>query len=166
MVRGTRRIHDRIHRRIHRNRRSKQMACMRWYDLLSVLIGVSGFVWGVRSYWKLREWGLLVKYGRIVIASKGKVRVNATIQEWALWCRASEKDPDHQTTHGRVVYDLRGTRVAVLHKSFVPDSYFKQAYTFITNAIAKHGTRTKSEAPRAREGTWSAEDHTVVDKET
>lgn len=123
---------------------------MNWFGVVGSLIGVLGFAWGVRFYWELRKWAHLIKYARIVIAYKGKVKLNAPLQEWALWCKMAETD---KSSNGRVVYTLGGTRVAILRKSFVPESPMKRL-------IRKVKPTRRSDAPRSREGTWSAEDKT------
>lgn len=131
---------------------------MNWYNYLSIAFGVLGLAYAARFYWELRKWAHLIKYGRIVIAWKGKVRIQGTLEEWALWCRASEHDKEHQHRYGRELYNQGGTRVAVLHKSFVPDSLVERVIQWFKGHASARG---KSEAARSREGTWEAEDHTV-----
>lgn len=129
---------------------------MRWFDVVSIIIGLVGIAWGVRFYWELRKWAYLIKYGRVVIAFKGKVKINAPLEEWALWCKKANEEKD-KNTNGRVIYHLGGTRVAVLRQSFVPDTpvvaWFKKLKTRLNPPTAKVN-------PQVQEGVWSAEDQT------
>lgn len=121
-------------------------------SVVGVLFGVLGIAYGIRCYWELRKWAHLIKYARIVIAYKGKVKLNAPLQEWALWCKMAEQD---KSSNGRVVYTLGGTRVAILRKSFVPDPPIKR----LLHKVATRKPKQQSAAgPQVREGTWTAED--------
>lgn len=128
---------------------------MNWFGVVGILFGVFGFAYAARFYWELRKWAHLIKYARVVIAYKGKVKLNAPLQEWALWCREAEKD---KTSNGRVIYQLGGTRVAVLRKSFVPDTPIKRLLKALKSRHAQ--TPTTPVGPQVRDGSWSAEDHT------
>lgn len=123
---------------------------MNWFGVAGILFGLFGLAYAARLYLELRKWAHLVKYARIVIAYKGKVKLNAPLQEWALWCKMAEQD---KSSNGRVVYMLGGTRVAILRKSFVPDPSWKTLFKNVKQA-------GKSGASRVREGVWSAEDET------
>lgn len=132
---------------------------MDWFGIIGVTFGVFGICYAGRFYWELRRWAYLVKYGRIVVAYKGKVKLNAPIQEWALWCKMAEED---KSSNGRVLYTLGGTRIAVLRQSFVPDPPLLRVakaiiQTWKLRRLTKTGPKT---GPQVREGAWSAEDHT------
>lgn len=122
----------------------------------SFAVGVFGVAYGVRFYWELRKWAYLIKYARIVVAYKGKVKLNAPLQEWALWCKMAEED---KSANGRVVYQMGGTRVAILRKSFVPDTPLKRLVTAFRKMRRPAGPAA---GPQVSEGTWSAEDGTRI----
>lgn len=121
-----------------------------WFGIGGILFGLFGLAYAGRLYLELRRWAHLIKYGRLVVAYKGKVKMNAPLQEWALWCKMAEQE---KGSNGRVVYQLGGTRIAVLRKSFVPDSP-------ITRLFKAVKLTRQSGASRVREGAWSAEDQT------
>ena len=154
MASSSRRQHGRIYLWLYRTQLSNKVVRVNWYDYLSVLLGVVGMAYGVRCYWELRKWAYLIKYGRIVIAYKNKVKLNAPLQEWALWCRTAEYD---KSSNGRVVYSIGGTRVAILRQSFVPDTPVVRWFKVVKEKIAPRKTAAN---PQVREGTWTAEDHT------
>lgn len=127
---------------------------MLYFGIFGVAFGVFGLAWAARFYWELRKWAHLIKYGRIVIAYKNRVKLNAPIQEWALWAQAAEGD---KSSNGRVIYQLGGTRVAVLRKSFVPDYPIVRYWKVIRSRIKRP---VRKQNPQVQEGTWTAEDHT------
>ena len=123
---------------------------MNWFGVAGGIIGVLGFAWGVRFYWELRKWAHLIKYARIVVAYKGKVKLNAPLEEWALWCKMAERD---KSSNGRVVYQVGGTRVAILRKSFVPVPLWKRL-------ITRRKPTQPGPTPPVRDGSWTAQDQT------
>lgn len=123
-------------------------------SLLSLLVGIVGFAYGLRCWLELRRWAHLIKYGRIVVAYKSKVKLNAPLQEWALWAKMAESD---KSTNGRVIYTLGGTRIAILRKSFVPDSRIQRLIYKLTRP---EGKKVKA-GKRSADGTWTAQDETV-----
>lgn len=127
---------------------------MNWFDYLSWAVGAIGIFLAVGFYLELRKWAHLIKYGRIVVAYKNKVRLNAPIQEWALWAKMAERD---KSSNGRVVYSMGQTRVALIRKSFVPDPPLKRLIKKIKRTPPPQGSGT---GPQVREGSWSAEDQT------
>ena len=130
---------------------------MNWFGVVGSILGVLGISYGVRCYYELRKWVHLFKYGRVVVAYKNKVKLNAPLEEWALWCRNAEKQNSgagpRYKNGGRILYQLGGTSIAVLSKSFVPDSPVTR--------LRKRFQRTEPKVnPQVQEGTWSAKDHT------
>lgn len=116
-------------------------------DWVFLFVGVAGVAYGITCWVELRRWAHLIKYGRLVVAYKGKVRLNAPLQEWALWCRQAGKD---DATNGRVVYQLGGTRIAILKKSFVPQNRIQKLVSRLTRPEGKPARAGK----RAADGTW------------
>lgn len=129
---------------------------MDWFGVIGVAFGVFGVVYAGRFYWELRRWAHLVKYGRIVVAKKGKVILNAPIQEWALWAKMAEDD---KSTNGRVIVHQNGIKIAVLRKSFVPDNPWQRLVKRFKRTPAP--SAANAGGPQVREGVWSAEDHTA-----
>lgn len=127
---------------------------MNWFGVVGVIVGITGIAWAVRFYWELRKWAYLIKYGRIVVAYKGKVKLNAPLQEWALWAKKSEED---KTSNGRVIYHVGGTRIAVLRQSFVPDTPVVRLAKAVKAKVKKPVRRVN---PQVQEGVWKPEDHT------
>lgn len=134
---------------------------MNWFGVVGSLIGVLGFLWGVRFYLELRKWAHLIKYSRVVVAYKGKVKLNAPFEEWVLWAQYADKENSgagpKTKNGGRVLYHLGGTSIAVLSKSFVPDTPILRAYKAVRGRLKSQQQRVN---PQVQEGTWSAEDHT------
>lgn len=130
------------------------MTLSTWFGIGGTLFGLFGLAYAVRFYIELRKWAHLIKYARIVVAYKGKVKLNAPLQEWALWIRMLEED---EASNGRVLYQLGATRIAILRKSFVPDPPYLRAWKAVKARIHKPVNKVN---PQVQEGTWSAEDHT------
>ena len=123
-------------------------------DWASVIIGLTGFAYGTKFWIELRRWAHLIQYGRLVVAYKGKVKLNAPLQEWALWCKMAERE---DKVNGRVIYHLGATRIAVLRKSFVPQTRLQKLIAKLT----KPEGRKVPAGTKAADGTWSvAEDAT------
>lgn len=62
-----------------------------------------------RLYWELRKWSNICKNGRIAIAYKRKVQLQAPLTEWYLWTRKLDAKEN-----GRVVYRNGGVTVAIV----------------------------------------------------
>lgn len=120
------------------------MKALDWVFFLVTLVSVC---FTLRYWIELRRWAHLIKYGRVVVAYKAKVKLNAPLQEWALWCRAAQED---DSVNGRVIYHLGGTRIAILKKSFVPQNRFQRILTKLTRPEGKSAKAGK----RAADGTW------------
>lgn len=72
-------------------------------------LSVAGYAW-----WHTSKWAKLIAYGRIVVEYKHKVKIDASLQEWALWTKATEKDRGQvKALRGHVIYAMGGTRVAL-----------------------------------------------------
>lgn len=81
-----------------------------------VLAFVAGFALVVAAYawWHAAKWAKLIAYGRIVVEYKGKVKIDAPLQEWALWCEHTRKDKAQpERLRGHVMYVMGGTRIAL-----------------------------------------------------
>lgn len=63
---------------------------------------------------RLYRFEQLLKRARIVIAYKGKVKVNRPLDDWLRWCFQADKD---RGANGQVMYQLGGTSIAVMEKT-------------------------------------------------
>lgn len=88
---------------------------------------VTGFAVVVACYawWHAARWAKLIAYARIVVEYKGKVKVDAPLREWALWCEQTRKDKSQPAAmRGHVMYAVGGTRIALFagqkHKKVKP----------------------------------------------
>lgn len=124
-------------------------------DWVCVAFGILGFSYGIRLWIELRRWAYLIKYTRVVVAYKRKVKLNGTLQEWALWAKAGERAPDKKAG-GRTIYTIGGTTIAILRQSFVPDSPIKR----LIHKLTRPEGRNVKAGTRAVDGTWTAEDQT------
>lgn len=108
--------------------------------LFIVVLALAGFWAAVALYaWNhAAKWSKLIAYHRIVIEYKGKVKIDAPLQEWALWCRMADRDKSGQVGH--VLYGLGGTRIAIL-RGVKP---------------AKPKPVKQRGGQQVRQGTWSA----------
>lgn len=95
--------------------------------VILVLGFITGFSIVVAAYawWHAAKWAKLIAYGRIVIEYKGKVKVDAPLREWALWCEQTRKDKSQPAAmRGHVMYAVGGTRIALFaghkHKKVKP----------------------------------------------
>ena len=82
----------------------------------SLVFGMLGVALATRNYYKLWQWARECQHARITLAYKGKVKLDAPLVEWMLWCRLLEKD---KTSRGRTVYTYGGTQVAIIRKSYM-----------------------------------------------
>lgn len=92
--------------------------------ILAIVTGLSLAVAGY-AWWHAARWAKLIAYGRIVIEYKGKVKIDAPLQEWALWCKQTGKDKAQPAAlRGHVMYAMGGTRIALFagkkHKKVAP----------------------------------------------
>lgn len=75
----------------------------------AVALAVAGYAW-----WHAAKWAKLIAYARIVIEYKGKVKIDAPLREWALWCQQTGKDKSQaKAMRGHVMYVMGGTRIAL-----------------------------------------------------
>lgn len=103
-------------------------------------LAVAGYAW-----WHARKWALLIAYARIVVEYKRKVKIDAPLQEWALWCQQTKKDKSQPAAlRGHVMYAMGGTRIALFggkkHKKVQPVK-----------------PRPGTSGHQIREGTWERE---------
>jgi hypothetical protein len=96
-------------------------------EVTAALVAVTVVSLAIASYswWHASKWAQLIAYGRIVIEYKGKVKIDAPLQEWALWCKQTSKDKKQEKAlRGHVMYAMGGTRVALFsgakHKKVQP----------------------------------------------
>lgn len=81
------------------------------FGIAGITLGILGLAFALRFYWELYRWAKLLQGGRVAIARKGKVRMQAPITEIALWIRQLSKDEE---SSGRVIYRDNNTTVAIL----------------------------------------------------
>ena len=79
--------------------------------ILSLSIGAFGIAIGAASAYRLSRWERLLRRSRIVVAYKGRVKMNRPLLDWLVWARSADKDK--QTT-GHAIYKMGGTTIAVL----------------------------------------------------
>lgn len=82
-------------------------------EAVLAVVAILGWACAVWFYVHLYRWARECQQARIVIAYKRKVTVDAPIVEWLLWIREANKD---KTVGGRVIYQMSGTRVAILKR--------------------------------------------------
>lgn len=70
-------------------------------------LGVIAFVLGLRLYY----WEKQLQGARIVIAYKGRTKMNPRLIDWLLWSK--QLDSDHRV-NGQVVYRNGGTTIAIV----------------------------------------------------
>lgn len=80
-------------------------------DIAAVVIGVGGIAFGLNCYRELHKWARMCQNGRITIAYKRKVKLDAPLTEWLGWMNMLKKD---KLSGGRVIYSMGGTSVAIL----------------------------------------------------
>lgn len=74
-----------------------------------IALAIAGYAW-----WHAARWAKLIAYARIVVEYKRKVKMDAPLREWALWCKQVQKDKAQPAAmRGRVVYVMGGTRIAI-----------------------------------------------------
>jgi hypothetical protein len=110
-------------------------------------IGLFGFAFGLKCYSELRKWARQCQGARIAIAYKRKVKLQAPLIEWLMWVNQLDKDKD---SHGRVVYSIGGTSVAIT-KAVHPKRKRKWAKKPTPAQVHRPG-------PRVATGTWNNSD--------
>lgn len=80
-------------------------------DIACVIFGVLGWLAAGWFYLHLWRWARQCQHARIAIAYKQKVKLEAPLVEWLAWVKMVDKD---KQSHGRVVYRLGGTSVAIV----------------------------------------------------
>jgi hypothetical protein len=80
-------------------------------EIVSLVIGVSGVLFGVNCYWHLRKWARDCQQATVAIAYKRKVVMSPTLVELVLWSR---KVPDKQ--NGQVFYKAPNVTVAIIKR--------------------------------------------------
>jgi hypothetical protein len=120
--------------------------------IASLVIAALAVAFAVRFYWELWKWARQCQHARIVVAYKNRVRLNAPLVEWLLWCNQLDEDKD---ANGRVIYAIGGSSVAIVKKSFMRERISHKLIRSVRPQKAK-----ATSAPRVRQGTWSAQDET------
>lgn len=82
-----------------------------WFTVIESAITVLAVACAIWFYAELRRWAKFVKYGRIAVAYKRKVVIDAPMQEWVLWMKMLHGDG---ASNGRVVYQMGNTRIAIV----------------------------------------------------
>jgi len=108
----------------------------------AVVAAVLAIAFAIRCYVELRRWANVCSYGRIAIAYKRKVQLQAPLTEWYLWTR---KLGDSE--NGRVVYRNGGVTVAIV-KQVTPPGRLR----------SKLRRRKVEPQAQAKQGTWSMGD--------
>lgn len=73
---------------------------------------MAGVAFGVRCYMELRTWARLCQRGRIGIAYRGRVQLNAPLTEWLGWMRLLKDD---EKSTGRPIYKNGKVSVFILY---------------------------------------------------
>jgi hypothetical protein len=98
------------------------------------------------SWWHAAKWAKLIAYGRIVVEYKNKVKIDAPLQEWALWCEQTRKDKAQpERMRGHVMYVMGGTRIAVFSGKKPPK---------VKPVQQRRAGHQISGGMKSREGTW------------
>lgn len=110
-------------------------------------LSIAGYAW-----WHASRWAKLIAYGRIVVEYKNKVKMDAPLREWALWCNQTRKDKSQPLAlRGHVIYSLGGTRIALFAGK-------KHAKVRPVKQRPGSGARTI----QSREGTWARNENSDV----
>lgn len=107
-----------------------------------VAVAVAAYAW-----WHASKWAKLIAYGRIVVEYKGKVKMDAPLREWALWCEQTRKDKAQpERMRGHVIYVMGGTRIALFAGKAPPKVKPLEQQ--------QRPGRTIGGGMKSREGTW------------
>jgi hypothetical protein len=88
--------------------------------VLEVICGVLallGVLFGLRCYVELWRWAKQCQGARILVATSGKVQINAPLVDWLGWANQLEAD---EAVKGRVVYLNGKVKVAILKRPIPP----------------------------------------------
>lgn len=107
--------------------------------VLSVVVALAGVAVATYAWWQARKWTILIAYSRVAIEYKGKVKIDAPLREWALWCKQAGKD---KQTRGHVMYAMGGTRIALFPGKKPPK----------VKPVEQHPDKR---GVRSRQGTWT-----------
>ena len=130
---------------------------MIWLAVGGGVVGLVGVAFGGRCYWELWKWARQCQGARITVAYKRKVKLDAPLLEWLLWVNMLDKDKD---THGRVVYTVGGTTIAIRKQVKPPRKGLRHVWRTIRKPKVKRGP---GGVPAVREGSWKvASDETKV----
>lgn len=111
-------------------------------DLLLAFVTLVAMAVATYSWWHASRWAKLIAYGRIVVEYKGKVKMDAPLREWALWCQQTKKDKAQpEAMRGHVIYVMGGTRIALFGGKKHPK-------------VKPVKPRPGAGGHRVREGTW------------
>lgn len=80
-------------------------------EIVALVVGVGGVVFGGGCYWQLRRWARDCQQATVAIAYKRKVVMSPTLVELVLWSR---KVPDKQ--NGQVFYKAPNVTVAIIKR--------------------------------------------------
>jgi hypothetical protein len=81
------------------------------------IFGLAGWIFGIRCYVETRSWARQCNGARIAIAYKRKVKLEAPLTEFILWCRQLDKD---KRSTGRTIYTMGSTTVAIIKRPDPP----------------------------------------------
>lgn len=80
-------------------------------NIIFAVLGFTGFAFGAISMTRLAYWHRHLTRIRIVVAYKGRSRINRPIIDWVRWGESADKD---KAARGHVIYNVGKTTVAVL----------------------------------------------------
>lgn len=110
------------------------------FDAISIIIGMTGFAFGIRCYIELWRWARQCQHARIAIAFKRKVQLQAPLVEWLAWCNQLDADKD---SSGRPVYRNGGVTVAIVKAAIPPG----RVHRTIMRARRKRATSAPAPGP-------------------
>lgn len=82
-------------------------------DIISITLGLIGLSFGLLCALRLYRWERQLRGGRIAIAYKGKVKLNAPLIDWFNWINSLDRD---RNATGHTIYKLGSTTVAILKR--------------------------------------------------
>lgn len=139
------------------------------YIVVGSALAIIGISYGFLCYYKLWKFARQCQQARIVVAQKGRVRLNAPLLEWLLWCNMLDQDKD---ANGRMILNLSGMSVSIIKKSFGEKTPFHEFAKWILRRgkfdkvqgwQPKGGAQPQlKKGVQAKEGKWTAKDETLV----
>lgn len=81
-------------------------------SIMSIIVGILGVMFGLECYRRLHEWARLCQNGRIFIAYKNRVQLDAPITDFVQWTRML-KDDQNKVSTGRVIYHAKDVKVGL-----------------------------------------------------